>query len=107
MCVKLPTAAKYFPFEIGSYKVAAGLKPLRHDFGNGRQDGIVFQLDVEFPVFRDNMNRIRTDALGRYWDEAICAAPVMKAVLEWMVHRLVFEHPERFRLKREKRDQVR
>ncbi len=35
----------YFPLGRGVYELAAGLKPLGTDFGNGAMDGRVFQID--------------------------------------------------------------
>jgi dimethylamine monooxygenase subunit A len=48
----LPTPARYLPFLGGKYSVTPDLAPLSRDFGNGAQDGKLFQFDTEWEKYQ-------------------------------------------------------
>jgi hypothetical protein len=50
---------RYFPIDKGVYEVAPGLRPLGANFGNGMADGWIFQLDSEWPRYRENILECR------------------------------------------------
>jgi hypothetical protein len=62
----LPPAADYFPLTRGVYEVAPGIRPFGTDFGNGRLDQLVFQLDDQFSRFRESKFACRRDRLDKY-----------------------------------------
>jgi hypothetical protein len=93
------TPARYFPLEKGVYEVAPGLRSLGQSMGNGERDGQVFQLDSEFPVYRENKTRCRAERLSKYYTTSEYSAATSTAVNRFIVHRLVAEHPTRFEWK--------
>jgi hypothetical protein len=100
--MSLPAPARYFPFSKGVYDVTPNLKPLGTDFGNGRQDGLVFQLDTEFEKFRQNkLETVRT-MRDRSVLQSEFSLEVAKAAVNWMANQLVAEHPEFFSLQTRK-----
>jgi hypothetical protein len=84
--------ARYFPVARGLYEVAPGLKPLGTDFGNGAMDGRVFQIDSEFPRFRESKSACRRDRLSKYVQHSDLSPAVERALVEWFIHRLISEH---------------
>lgn len=86
------------PFASGVYDVKPGLRKFGIDLGNGEADGRVFQLDNQFGRYR----QAKRDARGRRFDEHVMSRDfspqAQTAVARFIVHRLVGEHPERFRL---------
>ncbi len=88
--------ARYFPLEKGLYEVAPGLRPWGTDLGNGSADSHVFQLDREFPRYRENKQRCRAENLKKYFLTHDFSPELEQAVSRWMVGRLTQEHPELF-----------
>lgn len=94
----LPQPPRYVPFISGTYTLTAGLHTLERSFGNAAHDGHVFQFDSLFGRFRANLARIRERSLADYLGMSSCSDDVLGAVAEFMMHHLVKEHPEYFRL---------
>ncbi len=40
--------AKYFPLADGQYRIQPGLFSLAQEFGNGKQDNHIFQIDQQY-----------------------------------------------------------
>jgi hypothetical protein len=99
LSASLPKPVRYFPLEKGVYEVAAGLKTLTTDFGNGRLDGQVFQLDQSFSRFRKNKEACRAERLSKYYREHECPPSVMTAICRLITRKLLEENPEHFTLK--------
>ena len=97
MPAPLGPPAVYFPLVRGVYDVAAGLRPLGTDFGNGPVDGHVFQLDADWPRYRASKLACRADRLGKYVARADLDEPAAAALVDWFSARLTTEHPARFR----------
>ena len=57
----------YFPLQKGRYEVTAGLYPLGTDFGNGHDDNLIFQIDANFPRYREEK------ITGGLKDRSFCA----------------------------------
>jgi hypothetical protein len=92
------TIPDYFPPAVGRYEVKPGLVRFGRPIGGGDADGHVFQLDAAFPRFRRAKLDARRERLGKYFVTHELAAPVARAVAEFVVGRLVLEHPAHFSL---------
>lgn len=93
-------SAVYRPFLSGRYRVESGISKLGRDFGNGPADALVFQLDADFPRFRENLEGARADDLNKYYGVTDAYRPVSSAVHSFIARRLEFEHPDHFALER-------
>ena len=96
--ITLPVPARYFPLEKGVYEVAPGLRTLGTSLGNGEKDSLVFQLDQEFPAYRDNKLKCRAERLGKYYQTHDFSEAVNQAVICFMVERLAQEHSKFFEI---------
>lgn len=94
--LNLSKPARYFPIDKGVYEVGPGLKNLGTSFGNGNLDSNVFQLDSDFFKYRENKNRCRGERLTKYYCESAYAPEVRRAVNQWVIERLLKEHPHFF-----------
>ncbi|MEX2015837.1 MAG: heme-dependent oxidative N-demethylase subunit alpha family protein [Candidatus Hydrogenedentales bacterium] len=92
----LPPPPRYAPFESGVYKFAPGLHQLGKDFGNGAMDGMVFQIDQEFPRFRANYEDARRE-LHRYHGIVDGSQETVAHITRWIIDQLAAEHPALFR----------
>lgn len=100
MSVALPAPAFYFPIDSGRYEIKTGLHHLGTDFGNGLADSHVFQLDDRFPHYRAAKLAGRAERLCKYYAEQGYGHTVARAVADFLVKRLVLEHPHWFVLSR-------
>jgi hypothetical protein len=96
-CVDFPPA-RYYPFNSGVYEVAAGLRPLGTDFGNGDADRRVFQIDRDFARFRENKLACRANAPDEHIVRDESDAATERAVTEWLIDRFTSEYPQLFRV---------
>ncbi len=97
--VVLPSPAVYVPFVSGRYDVSPSLRGLGADFGNGAVDRQAFQFDRQFPAYRENKLRCRTERLSKYVLEAPGGSPLLAAEgARWMAGDLAEEHPALFSL---------
>lgn len=94
----LPPPPRYFPFRKGRYEVSPGLLGLGADFGNGPADRLLFQLDTDFPRYREAKLRARAERLDKYYGISGHSPAVASAVAGLILTRLCAEHPEQFRL---------
>ena len=92
----LAEPARYWPLAKGVYEVAAGLRPLGADFGNGELDRVVFQVDRAWPRFRAGKLACRADRVGKYVARAGLDEPAAAALVEWMADRLTTDWPAWF-----------
>ena len=90
------TPARYFPIRAGRYEVGAGLHRLDTDFGNGPSDSKLFQLDSAWPHYRHQKMLARRECLEKYSCESIRQKGLMRAVVDFLVKRLLSEYPEYF-----------
>lgn len=94
----LPPPARYTPFDTGTYDVRPGLRPLGFDFGNGPADAHLFQIDSEFPAYRQAKLEARRESHHRHVLEDLRYASVAATVTRFLAERLVAEHPQHFTL---------
>jgi hypothetical protein len=94
MCLDAP--ATYFPITRGLYEVSPGLKLLGADFGNGVMDRRVFQIDANFPRFRQSKLACRQDRLEKYFQQSDLSPEAERALVEWLIDRLTTEYPDIF-----------
>jgi hypothetical protein len=92
----LPSPARYFPIRGGRYEVAAGLAKLGKSFGNGDADGHVFQMDRDWPRYREAKRVARGERLGKYYQTHQFEPAVEARVVGFIADRLVLEHPRFF-----------
>ena len=93
--------AHYFPLPNGRYQMKVGLSRLGTDRGNGRADHHAFQLDSQWPRYRQAKLSARAENLAKYYATDSRLSPrVSSALAEWMILRLCREHPEQFQWER-------
>ena len=97
----LPRSASYFPLQQGLYDVGPGLKDFGTDLGNGSPDQQVFQLDEEFPTYRQVKLNARQERLSKYYRTHMLSSDVSSSILRFIIERLTLEHPEQFHLSSE------
>lgn len=88
--------AAYFPLRSGRYTVTPSLHRLGTDFGNGERDACLFQFDREFPRFRENKRRCRSERFLKYVRAANLPDDVEQAAVRVLSERLVTEYPGLF-----------
>ncbi|MEZ0391342.1 MAG: heme-dependent oxidative N-demethylase subunit alpha family protein [Pseudobdellovibrionaceae bacterium] len=91
---------RYFPIDRGLYEVAPGLKPLGFSFGNGAFDEKIFQIDSEFPLFRENKLKCRKERLSKYIQTQDLPAESEKEIVLFLIERFQKESPELFQLQK-------
>jgi hypothetical protein len=93
--------AHYFPLPNGRYQVKVGLSRLGTDWGNGRADRHAFQLDSQWPRYRQAKLSARAENLAKYYATDTRLSPRGRSALaEWMILRLYKEHHEQFQWER-------
>lgn len=97
----LSEPARYFPIRNGRYEVSPGLRPLGAPFGNGAADARLFQIDRQFPIYRENKRRCRSERLDKYLVTRDYAAPVACVVARTLAERFCVEYPDLFIRERE------
>lgn len=95
--------ARYVPFEDGRYHVKAGLRHFGFDFGNGEADRQLFQIDRQFPDYRQAKLAARAEQLERYVLQEKLSPIVEAAVMQFLTRRLVADHPRWFSLETDTR----
>jgi dimethylamine monooxygenase subunit A len=89
---------KYFPLENGIYEVKPGMFPFGSDFGNDIADSQVFQIDKNFPEYRQEKLRSRSEQLNKYYQTYNYSNTVATAIAYLIISRLTIEHPQHFQL---------
>ncbi len=97
----MATPAHYFPLKQGRYQVSAGLCELGKDFGNGRQDGQIFQLDSLFDPYHQAKQQARSEQLAKYYPDSALTPAAMARVQQFVITRLIAEYPQYFELTQE------
>ncbi len=92
----LLSPAQYQPWGRGVYDVAPGLKPFGTDFGNGRLDQALFQMDSEFPRFRASKLACMEERASKYRVESQLDPVVASAAAESIARSLCADWPELF-----------
>jgi hypothetical protein len=88
---------KYFPIEKGEYAVAAGLKQLGHDFGNGDYDKKVFHISKNFKLYRENKLACRKERLSKYFCEKDLSLDRVNALTRFLFNQYLIEYPQFFK----------
>ena len=92
----LPRAASYFPLQEGIYDVGPGLKDFGTDLGNGSPDQQVFQLDEDFPTYRQVKLNARQERLCKYYRTHMLSSDVSSSILRFIIELLQLEHTDPF-----------
>ena len=91
----LPPPARYRPWLSGRYETGPGLHRLGTDFGNGRLDGHLFQVDCEWPGYLEAKHEARAEALHKYVATAL-APGEEGALARFIIETLSRESPDLF-----------
>jgi hypothetical protein len=86
----------YFPPEGGRYEVKPGLVRFGKSLGGGTADAHVFQIDASFPHYHEAKLAARSERLGKYFQTDRFDAHVARTIVDFIVTRLVAEHPAHF-----------
>ena len=95
----LPGQATYFPFASGQYNEKPNLFPLGKDFGNGKRENQILQLDNHFDAYREQKLRARTRDYEKYICELISKSDEDAKTINWFLAKVACsEYPEFFQL---------
>ncbi|MEK7949303.1 heme-dependent oxidative N-demethylase family protein [Luteolibacter soli] len=95
----LPVACRYFPLAHGKYEVAAGLRALGSESGNGATDAKVFQFDAEYPRYREGKLAARAEWLEKYHPQSVGLDDASSAEINrFIIESLARDWPEYFQL---------
>jgi hypothetical protein len=95
----LPPPARFFPLANGRYEVAAGLRPLGAEFGNGAADAKTFLLDRTYSQYRESKLRARAERLEKYYPEpSRLPQPLCGAAVKFIAESLARDYPAHFKL---------
>jgi hypothetical protein len=86
----------YFPLEKGVYEVKPGLIPFGSCLGNGEADKRVFQIDGNFPHYRQVKLLARAERLNKYYQTYNYSDAVAGAIAGLIINRLTQEYPQYF-----------
>lgn len=87
----------YFPLQKGRYEVTPGLHVLGTDFGNGRNDKLIFQIDANFLHYREQKLTARKERLEKYYCAGTLEPDKKSYITRFIMHQLCKEHPILFR----------
>jgi len=87
----------YFPLQKGRYEVTPGLNTLGTDFGNVHDDKLIFQIDANFPRYREEKVTARKERLEKYYCAGTLAPDKKSYITRFIINRLCQEHPTLFR----------
>jgi dimethylamine monooxygenase subunit A len=93
---ELKGCATYFPLFNGRYEVKPGLKSHPFDFGNGQLDQQVFQIDKNFPLYRQTKLQSRSERLNKYYQTHNYSDTTASVVASLIVEKLTIEYPQYF-----------
>ena len=96
MSISGPQAATYFPLDSGRYEVKTGLHKLGTDFGNGKVDTNIFQLDANLDHDRHVKLAARRERLSKYYQVHRYTPKVAGVIADFIVRCLAKEHPRYF-----------
>ena len=103
--IPLNSPCHYFPFRKGIYEVVPGLQPLGTDFGNGKKDSNIFQIDQEFHSYHQNKETCRKEGIKKYVHFDEFNGDISQKIVKFCLERLVKEYPKVFHLKNGKNNQ--
>jgi len=88
----------YFPLLSGRYEVKPGFYKLGYDFGNGRADENLFQVDRQFAEYRSAKQHARDENAAKYICYADYTSEHDRIINQFIIQRLRQDHPDYFRL---------
>ncbi|MEE2659472.1 MAG: heme-dependent oxidative N-demethylase subunit alpha family protein [Candidatus Latescibacterota bacterium] len=95
-----PGAPLYTPWDKGRYEVRTALAALGIDYGNGKADAQLFQIDDSFDRFRDVVLSSRRESLDKHVTISDAFSErVEGGVALFIAFRLAEEHPQSFQLR--------
>lgn len=97
--------AKYFPVA-KTFKVEPGLRPLGFDFGNKELDAKLFQIDKQFPNFRENKLRARAEKLSKYYGLHQWSKENARHLHSFLVDKFIHDNPKHFKLEQKAKQKI-
>ena len=88
--------AYYFPVDKQGFNIGPGLYKLGKDFGNGRDDAKLFQVDSTFERYRNNILGARTECVDKYICHENLAQNLVCHLNRFFLQRLTAEYPDYF-----------
>lgn len=89
---------RYFPLANGRYEVKPGLIPFSTDIAHHSADQQVFQIDRSFAQYHAAKRQARAENLSKYYQTCNYAESLAGAIAQFIVQRLIQEHPQHFEL---------
>ncbi len=100
------TPPQYFPLTNGPYRITAGLSKLGRDFGNGKLDAHVVQIDRQFSLYRQTILASRQERLDKYVITQNFDPLLQAAVCKRLITILTTEYPHYFQTRHSTDDQI-
>lgn len=92
----------YYPFANGQYTTAPGLHKLGTDFGNGKADQVIFQLDEEYPLYWQNKVNCRKENIHKYYQRMHEQTATLDTINQFILQQLLVSYPQHFHLEQTK-----
>jgi hypothetical protein len=89
-------AAVYFPLINGRYEVKPGMIAFGSCLGNQTADNQVFQIDNNYPDYRQAKLLARSERLSKYYQTDNYSPALAGAIANLIIQRLIQEHPQYF-----------
>jgi len=89
-------AAVYFPPINGRYEVKPGMIPFGSGLGNQEADSQVFQIDQNYPHYRQAKLLARSERLSKYYQTDNYSPALAGAIAFLIIQRLIQEYPQYF-----------
>ena len=90
------TPAFYLPVNKQGFDIGPGLFKLGKDFGNGRVDSRLFQIDSEFAHYRNNILVARTECIEKYVCHENLDQNLVSHLSRFFLQQLTAEYPDYF-----------
>lgn len=91
----------YFPFANGQYTTAPGLHKLGTDFGRGKADQVIFQIDEEYPLYWQNKVNCRRENIRKYYQRNCEQPTTLRKINQFILQQLTASYPQHFHLEEE------
>lgn len=96
--------ARYFPFASGQYTTAPSLHKLTTDFGNGKADQRIFQIDAQWPLYFQNKVQCREESIEKYFKTHQLREKAAQQLTQFIIQQLLGEYPSIFSLEEQQED---
>ncbi|WPP51596.1 heme-dependent oxidative N-demethylase family protein [Catalinimonas niigatensis] len=98
--------ARYLPFTSGRYTTTPGLHSLTTDFGNGKADQQIFQIDAHWPIYSENKRNCRRENINKYFKTHQLKESTARQLALFIIHQLLSEHPSVFSIEKRQKNNL-